>query len=534
MGTIFYFTNATPSGSPYPNGDTAQFSPKAVHDWPYSRISLQMSTASANSDNALGGDFLVDPLIHYSHVRTFVSRPLASNFTMSGTMSFAAYMGYSSHKVVGGVSYWTDIVPSIYLYGFRPSYGVLIGTLYKGDLSQLPYNTDQYLTMTFMPTSTVFAEGDRLVCEVYFHHTSSNWEGYAFEHFHFNTPYSYLSISQNVGELEMSQTSLDLNYAIYNRRSHDRVLPYRMGFYPISTHFSAPYFIYSNRYIELYMETMSSARGKASLIIAPRSSLGLTYPVTDYSQKWVLPEPSLHRFKMIDDFEGYYDLADAAAHWTVSDGLVTFSAIKTFSAENFSDYEILTFYSNADRPTIIKTSFEDVFGASSETMSFLLTERYQRNEMKIIWGNCNPYAVTKFKIVGDYDGRVIVDDIFLLDYEPETENVDWMKMNLVDMDFGRSAKMSTFKIPFKQSEVLQFMGEYNGEGQLKIRSMDTMQSQFLSEMMKTNTPLYFRYKNIGLPIVLRDISRTFRQIIPREIASDIGIPFYEIYDYSMF
>jgi hypothetical protein len=558
MGTKIYLTNDIPSGSQYPYGNLADFSPKVIHNWPHSTQSLQMTTVSGASDQTLGGSFLVDPQEHYSHVRTFASRPIANNttdgkFTISSQITFAGYMGCSHYRVrfpdtPDVITLSTIISPAVYMYVYRPSTGQTVGTLSHTTLSTFSLG-DENRTFSITPSSVIASRGDRIISEIYFYHDpSGNWDGYAGEHFHYNDSNSYISFSDNLTFSSFIQRQKGFGYNLaYHVNKSDKFVygfawratssdkyTYNLGFIKRTKPLLSRYNVESYRYIELYMETSSAARGKASLRMTPRSTLSLGIGTEDYSQKWVLPEPSLHKFKMIDDFEGYYDLIDTAANWTVSDGAVTFSAIRNFISENLSDYDILTFYTLATQPTIIRTCFVDMYSVSSETMSFLITDRWQRNETSILWGNCNPWAIKQFKILGSYDGDVIVDDIFLLDYEPETENTNWMKMNLTDMDFGRSAKMSTFKIPFKQAETLQFLGENNGEGQLKVRSLDTMQSEFLGEMMKTNTPLYFRFKNMGMPIVFRNIERTFRQIIPREISSDINLPFYEIYDYSMY
>jgi hypothetical protein len=237
---------------------------------------------------------------------------------------------------------------------------------------------------------------------------------------------------------------------------------------------------------------------------------------------------------MIDDFEGYDDLGDMALHWTISDGLATFSAIKTFSAMNMEDYDVVTLYARGSLPTALQAQFGDKYGNSSSVIPFLITDRWERYEQSVSWGDCNPQVITSVKFDSEYNSSITLDDIFMLNHNPVTENTDWMKMNLTDIDLNRGQKMATFKIPFKQQEMIQFSGDKNGEGELRIRSIDTMQTSFLDECLKRNTPLYFRYKNMGLPIVIRSSNRDFKQIIPKEVSSEVSIPFYEIYDYSKF
>jgi len=561
MGTSLYLRSEKASGS-IPNPNSRVRGTEVAHNWPIVTYSCNMSTVSNASSVVLGGNFLVDPLIHFSHVRTFVSARLVSNSTFSSAnpLTFSARMGASYHTYEDRIiRYWnfdveppervtetisvlvnSKITPEFFIYSWNEmSGGILTHTISDlGTRTDFNYGVNgsyESYTYSLAPENVIVSAGDRLVLEIHYkqHPFGGNaYAGYLNERFVYNDSSSYLSIPQQIYFLENPRRTSILKYNVKNKVRNPRTFKYDFGYDVLTRNLESIYNLNSYRYITIYMETESAARGRVSLNVMPKSTISFENMTTDYSQKWVLPEPSMHKFFMIDDFEGYDDLGDTALHWTVSDGEVTFSALKTFSAVNLSDYEILTLYARGSTPTTLRARFGDKYGASSGDIRLPIADQWQRYEGRIQWGDCNPAVVTSFNLESEYNSKITVDDIFLLDYNSYNENTEWMKMALTNMDFGREQKMATFEIPFKQMEVIQFAGEKNGLGEFTFRSIDSQQSEFLDECLKMNTPLYFRYKNMGMPLILRDTGRTFKQIIPKQVSSEITVPFYEIYDYS--
>ena len=568
MGTKLYLKNTIASEGPIAHYMT--YSGDIIHNWPDTTAIFAMETTSNSSEVSVGDAFLAYPVPHDSHVRTFVSGRLnyGENFT-GNSYTFAAKMGKSNvhidyenwydeetgeHHIIPVATQSTVVNPQLFMYIWTPS-GSVRATLSDASLSMLDYNVNKYYTYSSIALNPKLAlKGDRLVLEVHYHQVNpEGWSGNSAELFAFNDANSYISFSNAFDFTEVrSKTNKSVyhmrnrtapksrrfpyvNYANY-RTSSARRFPYKIltPIYTISNESEFVYDFFSYRYITLYAETESTARGRVSLNMTPRASISFNTYFDDYAQKWVFPEPTLHKFIMIDDFEGYDALSDMALNWTISDGLVTFSAIKTFSAINMEDYDVMTIYAMGSLPTALQAQFGDKYGNSSSVIPFLITDRWERYEQSVSWGDCNPQVITSVKFDSEYNSSITLDDIFMLNHNPVTENTDWMKMNLTDIDLNRGQKMATFKIPFKQQEMIQFSGDKNGEGELRIRSIDTMQTSFLDECLKRNTPLYFRYKNMGLPIVIRSSNRDFKQIIPKEVSSEVSIPFYEIYDYSKF
>lgn len=557
MTTRLYLTNQVSTLS-LPTVSLYTRSPYATHSWEDNKVYV-LSSAAGSSTVTPGGDYDVSPDPHYSRIRTYMSPAFTKSFTfgcnnntISAVMAESNYDVYSYweydedwHKVFYRTTYSVNTYPHNCMYIWRPSTNAVVGVLSNGwgmgvtgggfyILNTGSTDLQKYLANPSVDVSV--QSGDRLVLEVWHYQQTSlsGWLGVSPEHFYYNDGNSYIDINTDFGSLATPVAhGLGFKYGIGGKISKSLKSVYKVGYNRVSKSFKSVYYMYDYRYINLYLETASPARGRTSLKMSPRSTRSYNFAFTDYSQKWVLSSPSLHKFKMIDDFEGYDDTEDLGGVWTVSDGPVTFSAIKTFSGENFEDYNLLTFYANADQPSAIQMRFKDSNNNYSNDMNFVITDKWQRYETTVSWGGTDERHITAFEVVGSYSGYVTLDDIFLLDYENTKENVDWMKMNLTGIEFGREAKMNTFQIPFKQAEVIQFSGEKNGEGELRIRTIDSMQTEFLNEMMKTNAPLYFRYKNVGYPIALRDTERTINQVIPSQVSSDITIPFYEIYDYSM-
>jgi len=539
MGTKFYLRDYNQSGS-LPSQNNFYFDPEVSHNWPTLSTPLALETGSPPpySVKVIGGNFIVDPQRHFSHVRTFASKPLANTVTISsaGNLTCAFAGGWSNYKLNPYSDLWTWPVMTVYTW--NPQSGITHTLSNKDDMDDhFDFITWDAYQSTLSLSSATISSGDRILFEIHYGQEAfySPWGGYAYEGLSFNHELSYLSFSYDFDFIELIQKANSFKYNIRKNISKKETNFYHMSsYYKISKDVDFGYFLYSYRYITMYLETESSARGEVSLKMVPRATMSFYNYVYDYPNKWVLPNPTLHKFFMIDDFEGYDDLNDAALHWTVSDGLVTFSALKTWSAKNLEDYNVLTFYAKGSLPANLRITFEDKYGSSSNDAVFLITDRWERYETEIAWDFCTPTVVTSINLKSANNSSIIIDDIFMLNHNPETENIDWMKMHLTDINMNRSQKMSTFKIPFKQQELIQFSGERNGEGELRIRSIDTMQTAFLDECLKTNEPLYFRYKNMGLPIVIRNTSRNFMQIIPKQVSSEVSVPFFEIYDYSKF
>jgi hypothetical protein len=570
MGTKLYLTDDIVVGGPIAHRST--YSDDLSHPWPDVTTVYNMSPAAGSSEIYAGGNFQQLPDSHDSHVRTFVSGRLRNNAVFTSGYTFAAKMEGSHYRIQHSTIYdpetgeRTSIYttysmknsPRIYLYSWKESTGqvqTLADTIASPEFDYDVTKNYTYSVQLTAPTGKTVTAGDRLVCEIHYDQIPGfdGWPGYGTEHLYFNTTDSYISFSDATFDTnEVVENSRKFiynfryklpktirfpysNYASY-RTSSAKNFKYKIltPIFTASNDLGAMYDMYSYRYITIYAETESTARGRVSLNMTPRASVSFNSYFDDYTNKWAFPEPTFHRFIMIDDFEGYDDLGDMALRWTISDGLVTFSAIKTFSSMNMEDYDVMTFYAKGSLPTALQAQFGDKYGNSSSIVPFLITDRWERYEQSVSWGECNPQVVTSVHFSSEYNSSITLDDIFMLNHNPETENTDWMKMNLTNIDLSRAQKMATFKIPFRQQEMIQFSGDKNAEGELRIRSIDTMQTSFLDECMKNNTPLYFRYKNMGLPIVIRNSNRSFKQIIPTQVSSEVSIPFFEIYDYSKF
>jgi len=501
---------------------------------------LMDETRDANINTNIGGSVLLFNDSNFVFLGVWTSPTLQQTVTISDNFYLCAnmceqYDVITREKPVNH-TYSMNLYPYMNMYTFDPVLGKR-NTVFIGYISPEAGFVNTLTTRTIAPPDNVlFSAGDKLVVELWAYHNAPHWFGYGKETTSIlpDTRIYFPTLDMNFGTF--SEKTLNERYFIWNKVLPETLLTkYRLN--PLIATLSSRYYIFGTDVLNWYYETESPGRGRASLMIRSRCENGFddNFYITDYNSKWKINGPSIHHCLIVDDFEYYTDSDGFGGVWSISDETHSFKATRPWATDqSASNCNLLTFYAKSNNPTLLSARLWDSSLRTTTDISFLITDKWERYEATISWGQVDSSVLRGIQFESSNSGNIILDDIFLLKYATESENYDWSRLMMLGMDASREMRYSTFRIPFTQGELIQFHGENNGEGNLSLFAPNMEQTEFLSELMRFQKPVYLRYKNRGVPIIMRDLSKKIRNIASSSIQHEITIQFYELYDYLLY
>lgn len=318
------------------------------------------------------------------------------------------------------------------------------------------------------------------------------------------------------------------------------------------------------------LETDNPLRGRRSLSVTmasylpePSDEIIEYYKSRQRSlEKWHTGYSSLNKYYMVSDFEDYetienftFELSESigelslpgaiggdpipAGVYVDTSHLLSGDIDKYLSVMiRFPEYVDLSYYTllsamaKADEHAIVDVHLVDTYGNVGFNTSFLVGTNMERVETIIDKSRLATTKIQAVVLVFRHNGTLLIDDIALLMGEPEYEFLDWIRTNALSLTFNRQSKSNTIKIPHGR-EVFQNFGERNAEGTLAVRSLNDKDPRFLFTIEQDGEPLFLRYKNIGLPILVSSHRERKRTSTRGVFYTDIDISFVEIYDNSL-
>ena len=481
------------------------------------------------------------PLYHSSDVACWKSPRLYGNQTISAQSNWFEIVLQSEQG-----NSQLDIVPWIYVYVDRDigtTSHTLVKSLYSASTNKTAsVSPSDWITQPQPITCSVtlsenltVSDKDRLCIEVWHVHENQTITGNVKERFHYGGGNSSSFNIYGSGINFYKPVNASHLGVKYNIRDTTYPSIVKLRWHVIEPLYSALTMNYYILGLDWFLDTALPARGVNSLKMIPRAEIDIPEYQSDYAEKWILKTPSIHEFIFVDDFESYESVEDATSSdgWTITESGSTFKAYKTFSEnQDMTEYNLLTFFARSDNPTGLVVNFVDNSDNTSSDLPFVINEYWQRYEASVSWGSASADQITKIQIIASYSGIVTLDDIFILNYADETENIHWTELNITDISYSRKNKFSTYKIPFRDTEIIQYSGEENAEGEFMMYNINMTQYSFVSNKQKENSPLYLRYANFGMPIIMQEFGREFKNVIIDNFSSVNTIPFMEIYNYK--
>jgi hypothetical protein len=550
MPSTLSFLTIAPSGR-YPTSRSSDIVLDRYPDWGMGSLpSPMLMTSLSSSVTQYGGLYEVWGGTGYAHINTWVSPPVNGSYTISDNFEFVGDFQQEDDVLLPRFTYpmtyltlSTNVHPWLNVYVYRPNTGEKVGTIVDSTLEP-EWDTTLGSLQTWSiapPESIIMQTGDKIVAEVYAAHINAFWIGVQEERFRLGGSVASSSMKLVFPNLSFTyctpiSTSDKYRYNIRGFLTRRLAVGYDLGASRLTSIMSPRYYLIGADHAYWYFDDISPARGRYSMVIDPRSEVGYDDAyITDYNSKWIFNEPSLHRFFMIDDFENYDSVADLHETWNVEDTVYSMVSWRTYSTpQNIEDYDILSFMAKSTNPTVLSFIFEDSTGDQSHPVNVVLTNRTERYEATVSWANMDRASFSKIMISSSASAHTIIDDIVLLDYETSSQNINWIKLGIDSLKEHAGVKNSTLKIPFRKNELIQMGGDDVTDGQITFRSNDTTQISFMDEMMRTSTPLYLRFKNFGLPIVLRNYENDYLNMVRGRISSKVQFDWTEIYDYELF
>ena len=290
------------------------------------------------------------------------------------------------------------------------------------------------------------------------------------------------------------------------------------------------------------LETHSSLRGRSSLRVIPEYGVGVSAGFIDmlsskqyYLNRWAADKASINEYFMVEDFEqfstpGEMSASSAVVFVTDSAEAGTLSWYKTYSEnQDLSEYNYMSALCDADEPTAFYATFEDASGDTTLPIYMAVKDYRGRYETEMRWLGANPETVRKISFFFEYESPLLLDDIVLLKARDDRRYINWMPLLLEDNDTTRQMKFGSIKIP-DGKEVFQHFGEYNAKGSMNLRSFTNMDSMYLKTVKKERNPVYLRFKNDGLPVLIDNHHTTMINQKSNSIQTRIEVDYTEVYN----